>query len=76
MTLETKFDHQQRVHIPELNLSGKVTAIYLTEPGVVQYSVRYFDKATPQSAYFHESELTAQLPDRAEKIAFPKNEAP
>ena len=58
MTITTKFDIGQRVRISELDRSGVVTEIYYNEFGV-QYRVRYFDNAAPQTVTFYERELSA-----------------
>ena len=56
VTILTRFSLGERVLIKELNRPGMVVALYQGDIGL-QYSVRYFDGATPQTVYFFEAEL-------------------
>lgn len=63
MTIETKFEYAQKVYLPQLKVTGRVKAFYLTQLGGVQYSIRYFTEAgKPEQEYFFEDEITAEIP--------------
>lgn len=51
-----KFDIKQKVLIEEINVKGRVIALYVTQEGV-EYKVRYFDNAEGKTHYFFEDEL-------------------
>lgn len=51
-----KFSMHDKVKITDLNIRGRVIALYLSEGGK-QYRVRYFDDAEPRTEYFYEDEL-------------------
>lgn len=64
MTIETKFELSQKVYIPQLSTTGRVTAFYLTKLGGLQYYVRYFRTGgNPENEYFFEDELSDQIPN-------------
>lgn len=56
--LELKFKLRDKVYIHELQLSGVVVGVYISDSGL-QYQVRYFDDAKPQTNYFYEDEVEA-----------------
>lgn len=59
MTIETQFDLDDRVYIIDLNLHGRVKSIWVVPRGI-QYEIRYFDKAKPETIYFYEDELSEE----------------
>lgn len=50
------FPLKQKVYITELEKSGMVMAIYISETGT-QYSVRYFDNCEARTVYFYDNEI-------------------
>lgn len=58
MKIETKFAIKDRVWINELRTPATVLAIYIAETGV-QYSCRWFDSKSSNTAYFYESEVSS-----------------
>lgn len=50
------FRLRDKVKIPELEKTGRIVAIFITEKGV-RYEVRYFDNAAAKEVYFYEDEL-------------------
>lgn len=57
MNVETQFDYDQRVYIPELKTVGRINALFFTPK--VSYRVRFFDNKEPREIYFEEDELAA-----------------
>ena len=60
MKLETKFDINETVLLPEEILKttkARIMSIYVTAKGI-QYEVRYFWESKPVDVYFYEEELT------------------
>ena len=70
MTVEFRFNIHDRVRIPELDRSGLVLALYVSETGK-QYSVRYFDNGKAETVYLYESEITPQEPKATIGICLP-----
>ena len=58
MKINTDLNIGDTVAIPEINISGKVMSIWITEQGV-QYQVRYFDNCECRIVYFFPDELIA-----------------
>jgi hypothetical protein len=54
--MKLAFNLHQKVKILELNLIGRVRAIYIESDGIT-YSVRYFKDGDAKSAYFYADEL-------------------
>lgn len=64
MRIETKFEIAQPVYIPQLKVTGRVRAFYITAIGGLQYLTRYFpENGSPQELYLFEDELTAEIPE-------------
>jgi hypothetical protein len=70
VTIETKFDTQQRVYVPDLNVIGTVIAIYVTarKANFTQYQVRYFADSVAKEHYFFEGELSSEIPPKGEAL--------
>ncbi len=53
-----KFDFKihDKVKIKELNLTGRIKAIYIDSDGI-SYSIRFFKDGDPKTTYFYSDEL-------------------
>lgn len=57
MTIETKFDINDKVRITEIEKTfGRVVSIWITSTGI-QYEVKYYIEGKVQKEYFFEDEL-------------------
>lgn len=56
MKIEPKFDINEKVKIPELEVKGKISGIFVDSGGMT-YRVRYFDKAERREVYFTDDEI-------------------
>lgn len=57
MKVNTKFNHRDRVFIPELNLNGKIIGIYIGSNLNIEYNIRYFKDGDVKTCYFYEDEI-------------------
>ena len=55
MTIETKYELEEKVVVSELNITGRVIAFYYETK--IEYKIRYFDSGDVRSVYFFENEL-------------------
>ena len=56
MKITTKYSIGQDVKIIPLERPGTIQAIYIG-PQRLEYSIRYFDNAKPETIYFQEHEI-------------------
>ncbi len=59
MKIETKYDIDQCVFIPNLNMIGRIQNIYVGRHSI-EYNVRYFTSGRPETCYFLEEELSLE----------------
>lgn len=64
MTVQTKFELGQIIWITDLEVRGRIMAIYITMVGGIQYQVRFFDCKDVNTVYFLEDELSDQVPQK------------
>lgn len=58
MKINTKYNINQKVYVPELKIWGKIISILINSH--VKYNVRFFNNFDPKEVYFLEDELTLQ----------------
>jgi hypothetical protein len=71
MNLNTPFNLRDKVNIKDLNIKGKVTAIYVCETGI-QYNIRYFLDNESKACYFYEDELSLNDSVEEKVVGFKK----
>lgn len=57
MTIKTKYNLKERVHINELKINGVVLGFFIDDETSIQYQVRYFKEQEPKTVYFMDFEL-------------------
>ena len=60
MKINTKYNINQKVYIPELKLWGKILSIYINKSLEPQYNTRFFNVYDPKEVYFLEDELSLE----------------